>query len=95
MCKSLGVSGFSGMGAVPGSQGGRRRTGKRGLGVEAPLTAEELILGCHRALHDLWLNQARAQPVCIRGVVLRRAGQLLRASQSPAARWLPTCTAYI
>lgn len=35
-----------------------------------PLTAGELVLCCHRALHHLGLDEARAQPVGVRGVML-------------------------
>jgi len=44
---------------------GRRRVGKRGVGVGVALTAEELILGGHGALHDLWLDEASTEAICI------------------------------
>lgn len=36
----------------------------RGLGWGA-LTAVELILGRHCALHDLWFNEARTESICV------------------------------
>lgn len=35
-----------------------------------PLTAGELILSCHRPLHHLRFDEARAEPVGVRGVML-------------------------
>lgn len=52
--------------------------GNRGAGVGVALTAEELVLGGHGALHDLWLDEASTESVCIRGVVLQGAGQPIR-----------------
>lgn len=40
-----------------------------------PLTAGELILGCHRPLHHLRLDEAGAEPVRIRGVMLGGCGR--------------------
>lgn len=50
---------------VPRSLGSRRQVGKRELGMGVALTAEELILGCHCALHDLWLDEPSAESICI------------------------------
>lgn len=36
-----------------------------GMGVRVVLTAKELILGCHCALHDLWLDEPSAETICI------------------------------
>jgi hypothetical protein len=44
--------------------------------VQRALTAVELILGRHGALHDLWFDEASAESIGICGVVLQRWGRL-------------------
>lgn len=41
--------------------GGQVRSGRGGVA----LTAEELILGRHGALHDLWLDEASTESICV------------------------------
>ena len=44
---------------------GEEAGGQERGGVGVALTAEELILGSHGALHDLWLDEASTEAVCI------------------------------
>lgn len=81
-----------GLGAVPGAR--REEAGKQvSTGAGMALTAEELILGGHRALHDLWLDEASTESVRVRGVVLRGAGRGQGGGSGPAPRPPPTRTA--
>lgn len=53
-----------------------RGSGQVGGRVQRALTAVELILGRHGALHDLWFDEASAESIGICGVVLQRWGRL-------------------
>lgn len=53
------------MEVVPGSLGGRRVGGPVRSRGGVALTAKELILGRHGALHEFWLDEAGTESICI------------------------------